>query len=71
MIDAAQRYYDKLNGGKVIAVDFDNTVCLDEWPEVGPLFEDAVKVLKELTKNGHYLIVKDGVLCQNQLVHKR
>ena len=57
MIDSAQRYYDKLNGGKVIAVDFDNTVCLDEWPEVGPLFEDAVKVLKELTKNGHHLIL--------------
>ena len=57
MIDDAQRYYDKLNGGKVIAVDFDNTVCLDEWPEVGPLFEDAIKVLKELINNGHYLIL--------------
>jgi len=56
MIDAAQKYYDKLNGGKVIAIDFDNTVCLDEWPEVGPLFEDAIKVLKELINNGHYLI---------------
>lgn len=56
-VDAAQRYYDKLNGGKVIAIDFDNTVCLDEWPEVGPLFEDAIKVLKELVNNGHYLIL--------------
>ena len=50
MIDAAQRYYDELNGGKVIAVDFDNTVCLDEWPEVGPIFWDAIKVLKELIR---------------------
>lgn len=57
MINSAQQYYDKLNGGKVIAVDFDNTVCLDEWPEVGPLFEDAIKVLKELIKNGHKLIL--------------
>jgi len=56
MIDAAQRYYDELNGGKIIAVDFDNTICLDEWPEVGPLFGDAIKVLKELIKNGHKLI---------------
>ena len=56
MIDGAQKYYDKLNGGKVIAIDFDNTVCLDEWPEVGPVFEDAIKVLKELVKNGHHLI---------------
>ena len=51
MIEATQKYYDSLEGGKVIAIDFDNTVCLDEWPEVGPLFEDAVKVLKELVKN--------------------
>ena len=57
MIDSAQQYYDKLNSGKVIAVDFDNTVCLDEWPEVGPLFKDAIKVLQELIKNGHKLII--------------
>ena len=57
MIDSAQKYYDSLKGGKVIAVDFDNTVCLDEWPEVGSLFEDAIKVLKELVNNGHYLIL--------------
>lgn len=53
----AEEYYDKLNGKKVICVDFDNTVCLDEWPYIGPLFEDAVKVLKELIKNGHKLIL--------------
>ena len=41
----------------VFAIDFDNTVCLDEWPEIGPLFEDAVKVLNELSKNGHHLIL--------------
>ena len=57
MIDSVQKYYEKLNGGKVIAVDFDNTICLDEWPEVGPLFEYAIKVLKELVKNGHKLIL--------------
>ena len=57
MVNAAKKYYDNLNGGKVIAVDFDNTICLDEWPEIGPLFDDALKVLKELRSNGHKLIL--------------
>ena len=57
MIDAAQRYYDQLNGGKVIVVDFDNTVCLDEWPYIGPVIPEAISVLKELQRNGHRLIL--------------
>ena len=57
MINSTQKYYDNLNGKKVIAVDFDNTVCLDEWPEIGPVFKDAIKVLKELKRNGHKLIL--------------
>lgn len=57
MIDAANKYYNELNGKKVIAVDFDNTICLDEWPKIGPLFKDAIKVLQELIKNGHKLIL--------------
>ena len=57
MVDAAEKYYELLNGGKVICVDWDNSVCLDEWPEIGPVFEDAIKVLKELRRNGHFLIL--------------
>ena len=57
MITDAENYYKLLNGGKVICVDFDNTVCLDEWPYIGPLIEDAIKVLKELIRNGHMLIL--------------
>lgn len=53
----ADKYYKELNGKKVICVDFDNTVCLDEWPYIGPVIEDAIKVLKELKRNGHRLIL--------------
>lgn len=53
----ADKYYKELNGKKVICVDFDNTVCLDEWPYIGPVIKDAIKVLKELQKNGHRLIL--------------
>lgn len=53
----ADRYYNKLNGKKVICIDFDNSVCLDEWPYIGPVIEDSIKVLKELQNNGHKLIL--------------
>ena len=39
----ADRYYNKLNGKKVICIDFDNSVCLDEWPYIGPVIEDSIK----------------------------
>ena len=57
MITDAEYYYYQLNHKKVIAVDFDNTICLDEWPYVGPIINDAIIVLKELKRNGHRLIL--------------
>lgn len=57
MITNAEYYYYQLNHKKVIAVDFDNTICLDEWPYVGPIINDAIIVLKELKRNGHRLIL--------------
>lgn len=57
MIDDANKYYNELNGKKVICVDFDNTICLDEWPYIGPIFYDAIKVLKELKQHGHKVIL--------------
>ena len=53
----SEKYYEELNGKKVICVDFDNTVCLDEWPYIGPVIKDAIKVLKELQRNGHIVIL--------------
>lgn len=54
---SSEKYYKELNGKKVICVDFDNTICLDEWPYIGPVIKDAIKVLKELQRNGHRLIL--------------
>ena len=57
VIYTAETYYNSLlNGKKVICVDFDNTVCLDEWPYIGPLIPESIRVLKELQSNGHKLI---------------
>lgn len=40
-----------------IAVDFDNTLVNDLFPEVGLTINDAVETLKELTKKGHKIIL--------------
>lgn len=66
------RYYKELNGKKVICVDFDNTICLDEWPYVGPALLGASKVLNELVRHGHRLILltqrtKDYPICCEEL----
>ncbi len=53
----ADEYYKRLKASKVICVDFDNTICLDEWPEVGPVIPGAIEVLKALQKAGHKLIL--------------
>ena len=56
MIYPAETYYNNLNGKKVICIDFDNTICIDEWPYIGALIPESIKVLKELQNNGHKLI---------------
>ena len=40
-----------------IGVDFDNTICVDEWPEIGALIPGAIETLKELREKGHTLIL--------------
>ena len=40
-----------------IGVDFDNTICLDEWPEIGRILPGALETLKELQEKGHDLIL--------------
>lgn len=54
---SSDKYYKELNGKKVICVDFDNTVCLDEWPYIGPLIPGAKEVLTKLQEAGHRLIL--------------
>ena len=50
-------YFDNHKNNKVILVDFDNTICVDEWPYIGPLIPYAIDVLKKLKKSGHTLIL--------------
>ena len=42
---------------KVIAVDFDGTICKQVYPGVGEPLEGAFEVLKELQAAGHKLIL--------------
>lgn len=53
----ADRYYKAIKKSKIICVDFDNTVCLDEWPYIGPIIPGAIEVLKALENAGHKLIL--------------
>lgn len=53
----AAKYFEKLGGKKTIAVDWDNTLALDEWPEIGPIIPEAFEVLRELKRNGHKLFL--------------
>lgn len=41
----------------IIAVDFDGTLCINKYPEIGAPQPGAVKVMKELHDQGHYLII--------------
>ena len=50
LVGSSNKYFRNLKNKKVICVDFDNTICLDEWPNVGPIILNAIKVLKELAK---------------------
>ena len=40
-----------------IGVDFDNTIVIDEWPEIGALIPGAIETLRELKEKGHTLIL--------------
>jgi len=69
---SSDRYFKNHSKYKVICVDFDNTICIDEWPYVGSIIKDAVKVLKELVNNGHKLILftqrtKNYPICCSEL----
>lgn len=57
MAYSAEEYFKKLDGKKVICVDFDNTIGIDEWPYVGDIVPGADVVLKKLKKEGNILIL--------------
>jgi hypothetical protein len=41
----------------IIAVDFDGTLHIGQWPTIGLLAPDAAKVMRQLKEDGHYLII--------------
>lgn len=42
---------------EIIKVDFDGTVVVEAWPEIGEPLPLALEVLRELCEHGHYLIL--------------
>ena len=42
---------------KIIAVDFDGTLCYSNWPELGDPNEGLISYLKEWKKQGNKLIL--------------
>ena len=53
----SELYFKNHIDNKVILVDFDNTICVDEWPNIGELIPGALDVIKKLQDNGHTLIL--------------
>ena len=41
----------------IIAVDFDGTLCMGTYPEIGSPKPYAVEVMNKLKADGHYLIL--------------
>lgn len=42
---------------KIVAVDFDNTLCFSNWPDLGEPNVRLIRALKELRQNGNKLIL--------------
>lgn len=50
-------YKDFIDDKKVILVDFDNTICVDEWPFVGKYVPGAIDTIKKLQAFGHKIVL--------------
>ncbi len=56
---------------KIIAVDFDNTICFSHWPDLGEPNLRLIGTLKELKQNGNKLILwtcRNGADLQRAVV---
>lgn len=42
---------------KIIAVDFDGTLCKNAWPNIGPANEDVIEYIKECKSQGDKIIL--------------
>ncbi len=41
----------------IFAIDFDDTICKQNYPECGEMIEDAREVINELYDSGHHIII--------------
>lgn len=46
-----------LKPAKIIAVDFDGTLCENKWPEIGAANEELIEYIRDRQKNGDKLIL--------------
>lgn len=44
-------------GAKIIAVDFDGTLCEDRWPEIGEPKQEVIDYVKSEQENGAKIIL--------------
>lgn len=55
---------------KIIAVDFDGTLCHNEWPDIGKPFHEVIDYVLNEQKNGAKLILwtnRDGEQLENAI----
>lgn len=57
VLEKFYRLTEEKDKGKVIAVDFDGTLSLGEWPSIGPANKELIDFLKEQKKNGDKIIL--------------
>ena len=57
VLEKFYRLIGQKDTGKVIAVDFDGTLSVGEWPNIGPANEELITFLKEKKKNGDKIIL--------------
>lgn len=50
-------FYPEKRNIKTFAVDFDGTLCKNEWPEIGEANEGMIAELIRLRQNGHKIIL--------------
>ena len=41
----------------VLCIDFDGTIVEHQYPKIGPLRKDAYKVIRQLKRDGHIIII--------------
>lgn len=48
---------DKLKHNLVLAIDFDGTICVEDFPDVGEMKEGADVYINKLYDEGHHIVI--------------